>query len=537
MERIKDSLNQVKRALYGIPAPTLYKSNPDSVKLRAFFQANPVQNFTPMDNALARSKNGTIVSVVNTNMCVFNESGQLLFTRNFRQLAADPALNGRYFDPRVVYDEASDRFFMMILHGIQAAESRVLFFVSATNDPAGSWNFFAFNGDPFSEGNMSDYPHLSVGPGQVWITVNQFRENSGEFKKSLVYVIDKSALLQNQQAQLSIYSELKTLMDFYPSSLVPAASMDGNPYPGMFFVSSRSVGGEHIHLFYLDASGSGYRYAMKVNPYELPADALQQGTGNTLDAGDCRVTGAYLKNNLLHFCLTARGNGLRSAIFYGRGDITNGRCAGKKIEGVEDLAYAYPAPFSGDLFNRASLIGLVYSSEKLYPSTGFIYVDDQMKRWPLQTVWAGQNPRPADAGEQARWGDYTGAVFVPGGTEPTVWVAAAGTGPNGEWKNTIARIQGDPDSARILVMERKVEVYPNPNYGRLVVEIGLLQSAPVSVELYDSKGSRVVVLLEEVLSRGANRLVFEPVGLSSGIYFLQVRSEKELFRSEKLVVF
>lgn len=537
-DELKDSLNHEKRKLYGVQPPALYKTDPDSIRVTFSFEANPVQNVTPMDNTLARGPDGKILSAVNANFGVYSESGTTLYFRNFRQLAATPSLNGRYFDPRVAYDPLSDRYFMLILHGTEAADSRVLLFVSSGSDPAGAWQFYPLSGNPFNDGRWADYPHLAIGTDRVWISFNQFSDGENKFQKSLVYAVNKQKLLQNNQADFDVYSQVVTLGGKSPFSLVPAPGMDKQTYPGMFFVSSKTGGGKEAYLFYLNASeGSEYRYTMELNEYGAPPDALQANSSRMLDAGDCRVTGAYLKNELIHFCMNVSGPGMRTAVFYGRADITNGICAERRITGKEDRAYAYPAPFGNAPANRASLLALVYSSENAFPSLAYVYVDDAMKEWGLTKVIEGQHEVELLSNGSERWGDYTGAVPDVDAPVPSVWLVGAVAATNGNWENHIVHVTADPDSLVLVPEKNDIMVFPNPSPGRIKARIDLPRSAKIEIGLYDSKGVRVLILWDAVIARGENLLEFDmPADLSQGVYFVRVRSGNKVIHSDKLMI-
>src|SRR5690606_28187269 len=97
-------------------------------------------------------------------------------------------------------------------------------------------------------------------------------------------------------AELSIYSDVSRLDGKSPFSLVPAIPQDQVPETGVYFVSSYSGGGDEVSLFYFnEQEHAAYRYSMRVGKYAPAPDALQNGSSRMLDAGDCRISGAFLK--------------------------------------------------------------------------------------------------------------------------------------------------------------------------------------------------------------------------------------------------
>ena len=81
------------------------------------FAANVFVNMTPPDNSMAISNGGIIVSVVNSTVEYYTTTGTELFSSSFANLFNDATLTGTIYDPVVLYDSGSDRFFMVVLHG------------------------------------------------------------------------------------------------------------------------------------------------------------------------------------------------------------------------------------------------------------------------------------------------------------------------------------------------------------------------------------------------------------------------------------
>ena len=534
-DSIKRELNRIKRQLYPVVG-TQYKNDPDSIAETAQFVANPVQNFTPMDNAMAVNPQGLIVSVVNANLCVFDTSGNRLLFRNFVQVAADPSLRGRIFDPRVLYEPVSGRFFVAVLHGITAAESRILLFVSKSTNPLDGWHYYKFTGDPRGEKVFADYPHITVNGNTLWITVNHFGDGDQKYRNTGIYSIDKAALLNGQNTHIRYTNSITTLEDKKVFNLVPATDTDGTSREGAFFLCSEDRGGDRIHLFYLDAmSNTLYRYAMEIDRYSIGSDAVQPGTSDLLNTGDCRITGAYLRDGIIHFCLNARGQKMRNAILYGRVDVSNGVLAYRMISQDRDLAYGFPIPFARAKNNRSSLVSLVYCSETEHASVGVVFVDHNLNPHELIAVWKGLASRESADSDIARWGDYCGGAADPVPLNPGAWVCAAGVNADGNWINVISRLQGDTDTLDQLVFSPEVRVFPNPVTESIRIRVDLEQSARVGIALFDSKGALVRNLWEGVLVKGINSLIFDPGDLAPGIYTLRILDGNTLIHSERLL--
>lgn len=533
---IKDSLNRLKRELYQGKG-FAFKNDPDSIAVTRNFNANPVQNFTPMDNAMAISPEGIIVSAVNANWCVFDKNGVLQLFRTFKQLANDPSLTSQFFDPRVVYDPVAGHFIMVILHGILSTDSRILVFVSKDKDPLLGWNVYTFSGNPFSEGVFSDYPHLGISANHVWVSVNLFGDQDMKFKKSLMLVLDKNAMAQGATVDAALYQDLKTLDKKFVFSLVPANNYNGVRSTGIHFLSSVDRGGDELYLFYLDpGKGVQSRATIKTGPYSLPPDAVQKNENTRMDGGDCRISGAFYRNGIIHFCLNTKTANLRNSIYYGRVDVGTFVCEARTIQSTKDMAYGSPVSFAAFDANRAVLIPVVYTSENDHPSIGYVYVDDNMKDYPLVSVFTGLSPRTNTKGEVNRWGDYTTAVSLSPAEKPEIWFTASGTSSDNRWQNFLVQVVGDEDTIRYLPEKSRVRVYPNPVGALLKVEVELESGSQIEIGLYDSQGKRIESIWTGVMSKGINRVIFEPRVKASGLYYVRVMAGDHVIHSETLFI-
>lgn len=534
--QIKDSLNLLKRELYQND-PFLYKNDPDSIVVTKNFNANPVQNFTPMDNAMAISPEGYIVSAVNANWCVFDNDGNLQLFRTFKQLANDPALTSQFFDPRVMYDAISERFIMVILHGILSTDSRILVFVSKEKDPLLGWHVYSFSGNPFSEGVFSDYPHLGISADHIWVSLNLFGDQDILFKRSMMLVLNKNDLAQGNNVTATLFQDLKTEEGRFVFSLVPANSYNGVGSAGIHFLSSLDRGGEELFLFYLDpVKGVQVRSTIKTGPYFLPPDAMQLNESTLLDGGDCRITGAFYRNGLIHFCLNTRTQNLRNAIYYGRVDVGTFVCEARTLGSTKDMAYGSPVSFAAYDANRAVLIPLVYTSENDYPSIAYMYVDENMVDHPLVSVYAGLSPRITVQNDVNRWGDYNTAVSLTSSERPEIWFAASGTTTGNRWQNFVVQVQGDEDTINTSPGNTEIRVFPNPVGALLKIELNLEASSDIEIVLFDSQGKRVENIWSGVISKGTNRIVFEPRVKASGLYYVRVMSGTTVLHTETLFI-
>ena len=100
---------------------------------------------------------------------------------------------------------------------------------------------------------------------------------------------------------------------------------------------------------------------------------------------------------------------------------------------------------------------------------------------------------------------------------------------------------GNPDSPggyRVPVLPTPItfeitSVYPNPFNASALIKFGLPDETPVTVEIYDLLGRKVVTLYDGKLSQGSHSILWQGTdhvgsAVPSGVYFCKLQSEKNL---------
>ena len=72
-------------------------------------------------------------------------------------------------------------------------------------------------------------------------------------------------------------------------------------------------------------------------------------------------------------------------------------------------------------------------------------------------------------------------------------------------------------------------IYPNPFNPRATVRFDVPKVSRVELQVYDIKGSLVQTLMNEKIRAGSHRYIWEPRGLSTGIYFLKLTTANQTF--------
>lgn len=66
--------------------------------------------------------------------------------------------------------------------------------------------------------------------------------------------------------------------------------------------------------------------------------------------------------------------------------------------------------------------------------------------------------------------------------------------------------------------------YPNPFNPSTTIQFALARRSHVMLKLYNVRGMEVTTLIDEALTPGTHKVVFEANGLVSGIYFYRIQA-------------
>jgi hypothetical protein len=94
-------------------------------------------------------------------------------------------------DPIVLYDEQADRW-LVVEFSVSGTNDYMLFAVSQTNDPTGSWHRYSFDVD-----DMPDYEKIGIWGDGYYMGTN----NSASGKKD-IYVVERTKMLSGLTAQM-----------------------------------------------------------------------------------------------------------------------------------------------------------------------------------------------------------------------------------------------------------------------------------------------------------------------------------------------
>ncbi len=506
----------------------------------------------PNDNDMAISNDSMIVSVTNSRIHIFNAVTQeeILF-RSLGNLANPLDISGSKYDPHVIYDPTNKRFVMIYLNGSTFETSQIIVAFSKTSDPSAEWNLYALPGNPLQNLTWSDYPVVGISGKDLFIGINTFTNgstNNSGFVESCLWQVGL------KEGYIGFDLITKYYSDILPGSkeifnITPIQEGDAPTGENMFLLSNRNTDIENDTLFLLEVTGRVtdpnsdllVRTISTDVPYVLPVPAKQAG-GQWFDTNDNRVLGGYTKNNRLHFVQSCTDPTTgTSGIYYAVIDGFEGSAptVTSRVMSDPNLYYGYPnISWSGIGDNdEESIITFNHSNESVFAGFSAIHINGNLEASDRIEIKPGLGFVNVMQDTLERWGDYSGSQRLydePG----TIWAAGSfGNASNGHgtWLSQLS--SPDVETGITDIQASKIEslVYPNPFTNQLEVVFDLKETRFLRLELVDVQGKSVRILLEDRIKSGKNRLLFNGSFLTSGTYFLNAYSDKNLVFGKKVI--
>ena len=193
-----------------------------SLNLVQKFQGQTGTVAPPPDPVIAVGTN-YIVEAVNTTFAVYDKTGLLKYNKDFSTLFEVSVTLDELTDPKVIYDQYSQRYVMLILR--VSANKQIgayLIAVSETSDPTGNWYCYSSNATldgstPTTNG--PDYPGLGYDDQAIYVTSNQISNYAygNTFEYAKIRIFNKSQLYSHSTVTYSDFIKyVRSLWaDFY----------------------------------------------------------------------------------------------------------------------------------------------------------------------------------------------------------------------------------------------------------------------------------------------------------------------------------
>jgi hypothetical protein len=501
---------------------------------------NVNNDMTPMDNHMAISNNGIIVSVSNTILEIDDSQGTLLYYNDLASFFNVPSIQ-EVCDPVVIYDNQQDRFILFFQESSgTAAGSKLCICFSKSNNPANDgWWKYAITGNPLNDGSWFDYPKMGISTNELYISGNLFYE-SGGYNESVLYQINKASGYTGSGLDWNYWYNISGS----PFTLLPVSyGQTGGYGPGCYLVSTESSGDNIIHLYDLTDdlhnNASLNHYVVSTASYSPAADANQQGSNDLLSNGDCRTQSGFYLNGMIHFVFHSDINNGWNGINYNRLNVNalTNTSSTFGMSGTFDYSYPSIASFGTNVNDKSVMISFLRSGSSIYPQCNVVNCDNNMN-WSASTiVKEGENFVDFMSSSTERWGDYTGACRQYNATNPKVWVNGMFGNIDNVFDTWIAEIGVNASGINELSKENKVKIYPNPVIQQYHLEFESNQAENIEILLLSSEGKQIQNLYKGMTFTGKNAFSFNQGALETGEYFLVVKTSQNQIRiNEKIII-
>ncbi len=541
--------------------PTILQEKLDSlIDLNSFegFEGNPYMNRVPNDNSLAISRQGILISAINSSFYVYDVANQTLLFNSFLQtVLPPPSTSASKYDPKLTYDPVADRFIMVFLIGTVHQNSKIAVCFSSSPSPLDPWHVYLVTGDALGTQHWTDYPAIAVGTEDLFLTGNLLVSNSSwqtGFYQSLIWQFDKQSGYNGDTIlPTTIWSGIEDngvkIRNIHPAK--GARELAG---PNQYFLSNKNFSVESDTVYMIEitnsqASGNAQLNLTRLstpNHYFLSPSA-RQSISKTLATNDSRMLGVVIDDNVMqyvHNCMdTATGN---AAIYHGKIEnyattpIISGRIIGHPIF---DIGYPNIASTAIEADDLSCVIGFNFTSPTDTNGVAAIYMNNDGNYTEITKLKTGTAPVNILSGSEDRWGDYSG-IQRHYSKSCEVWISGmyGKPGANGCWISSVnvgdtcaitpyfVSVEEQPKA------EIKTHLYPNPSNEWVTLDFNLNESQMVQIELYSINGQLIDLLFHDKVKQGNNRLAFRVNDLPNGVYLVKIRSNNKFLHSDKVIV-
>lgn len=314
------------------------------------------------------------------------------------------------FDPEVLYDPTSGRFFAIASEWIQGVSSFILVAVSDDSDPNGTWYKYRLNTTALA-GDLFDSPNLAVDAAAVYITGDGFPAGGPNYP---IFIYDKASLLVGNPPAVTRSLLLPTSTQ---SAGIPPVSFD-NP-PALWMIEhAESNPATTVRLISLRnplTTPTLSTFTLTVPAYNPPADPPQQGTSVRPETFDARFWSCATRRGRL-WATHHVGSSVVRARWYEidmRGWPTSGQNPILVQSGEHALGAAVHTTFTAITASANGNAAMTFARSA---ANEFIsmYSAMRLKNDPLGTFGNGVVRATSNAGYTSnRWGDYSAVAVDP----------------------------------------------------------------------------------------------------------------------------
>lgn len=210
----------------------------------------------------------------------------------FNSLASD------LFDPKAVFDQQTDRYYVTMAVERRSGSSGIVFAVSTTDDPTGTWRVWKLDYDDANT-YWADYPTLGYSSDKITISLNSFAIADDAFGGIKIFTIDKASAVGTGNISYG-----RMTVTNAGGTVVPAETVDNTAATQhMIRVGTSNLfGSGRLQLYYLTGSATLPTFTPAASASLADAwsisipNAKQLGSTALIETNDDRIMNAVYRN-------------------------------------------------------------------------------------------------------------------------------------------------------------------------------------------------------------------------------------------------
>lgn len=363
-----------------------------------------------------------VVALLNGRYAAYRKSdGQLVTTSSLDEFwtAAGAPPQEYSYDPRILYDAATQRWFAVSADATNSTNAGFLVAVSKSPDPTDGWTGFRIDA---SSTNLTwgDFPMLGLDADAVYVSAPAFRVNGADIPVGNDYlVLPKNDLLAALPSIANATYFERESIQLAGFQAQPVVNLDGGGLPAKFYAGTLTIFGQ-VQVSRIDGPLAAPTFSGGVNiAVEAtfdPLDAEQPGPKQNLDASDSRFgSNLVLQNGVTWAVQGIQSEDDHAAIRWMQFDPETDILLDSGIIADPNLDLIYPS-IAVNEFDQI-VIGMSGSSESQFASA-YAVVGEKAAGvtsfGDLLLLAAGSADYEVTyGGERNRWGDYSATVLDP----------------------------------------------------------------------------------------------------------------------------
>ncbi len=397
-----------------------------------------------------------IVELINGRYSVYDKStAQNLQSSSLSQFWSDAGVS-RFdvFDPRIVYDPFSERWFAVSAADRRSSDSSFLLAVSKTDDPTQGWNGFAIDGDSTNQ-RWVDYPSIGFNKDGVYLSATMFPNTSGGVRTTFVAVPkndllgDTPTVARTTKFENNFTSDtgfnVQPVVDLDDTELPAAIFSNFNTFSGLFKRSN--ITGDIISPSFETSDG-----LVSVMPFSSKFSAEQPGSKQNLEIfnGSIFHANLVLQNGSFWGVQTVDDGTGRAAMRWFQIDADTNQLQQEGLISDPNLDFYYGSiavnefddvaiGFSGSGENQfvSSYAALGQTADGVTTFDTPLLLKEGVADYEV-TFGTGRN----------RWGDYSATVVDP--NDPSIfWTFQEFVSAEDIWSTQITELKIDRDIASV----------------------------------------------------------------------------------------